>query len=173
MKASPTRYSGPSWSTPPVQAAPFAQEFDGMMIEHVPLGTLLDARQRLIGDIGALTVGAAAEFLLSVHDAEPDFELIGLRGALELPAIRWKLLNLGKLRDSDPEKRRAAPDSFTPVANDPERRLQSPMRGCRPGRNGSGRADGAGASIDAAQRLLRAFPKSGRRMFPLSRSSSR
>lgn len=75
-----------------------------MTIEHVPLGTLLGARQRLIGDIGALTVGAAAEFLLSVHDAEPDFELIGMRDAAELPAIRWKLLNLRKLMDSNPEK---------------------------------------------------------------------
>lgn len=82
----------------------FAQEFDGMTIEHVPLETLLGARERLIGDIGTRTAGAAAEFLLSVHDAEPDFELIGLRDAAELPAIRWKLLNLRKLRDSNPEK---------------------------------------------------------------------
>jgi len=82
----------------------FAQEFDGMTIEHVPLETLLAARERLIGDIGALTVGAAAEFLLSIHDAEPDFELIGLPDALELPAIKWKLLNLRKLRHGNPEK---------------------------------------------------------------------
>lgn len=82
----------------------FVREFDGMTIEHVPLDTLLAARERLIGDIGARTAGAAAEFLLSVHDAEPDFELIGLPEAIELPAIKWKLLNLRKLRDSNPEK---------------------------------------------------------------------
>lgn len=82
----------------------FAQEFDGMTIEHVSLDILLAARERLIGDIGALTVGPAADFLLSIHDAEPDFELIGLPDALELPAIKWKLLNLRKLRDGNPEK---------------------------------------------------------------------
>lgn len=82
----------------------FAREFDGMTIEHVSLDTLLAARERLIGEIGARTAGAAAEFLLSVHDAEPDFGLIGLQEAIELPAIKWKLLNLRKLRDSNPEK---------------------------------------------------------------------
>jgi hypothetical protein len=82
----------------------FAQEFDGMTIEHVPLETLLGARERLIDDIGAHTAGAAAEFLMSVHDAEPDFELIGLPDAAELPAIRWKLLNLRKLMERNPQK---------------------------------------------------------------------
>ncbi|WNO54119.1 nucleotidyl transferase AbiEii/AbiGii toxin family protein [Stakelama saccharophila] len=82
----------------------FAQEFDGMTIEHVPLATLLAARERLIEDIGARATGAAAEFLLSVHDAEPDFGLIGLPDAAQLPAIKWKLLNLRKLKDANPEK---------------------------------------------------------------------
>lgn len=82
----------------------FAQEFDGMTIEHVPLETLLGARERLIGDLQARTAGAAAEFLLSVHDAEPDFGLIDLPAAAELPAIRWKLLNLRKLMEQNPQK---------------------------------------------------------------------
>lgn len=82
----------------------FIQEFDGMTIEHVPLETLLGVRERLIDDIGTRTVGAAAEFLLSAHDAEPDFGLIGLPAAAELPAIRWKLLNLGKLMEQNPRK---------------------------------------------------------------------
>lgn len=82
----------------------FAQEFEGMTIEHVPLETLLAARERLIDDIGARTTGAAAEFLLSVHDGEPEFGLIGLPAAAELPAIRWKLLNLRKLMIQNPQK---------------------------------------------------------------------
>jgi len=49
-----------------------------------------DIRQRLTGDIAA--------FLLSLHDAEPDFALIGLPKAAQLPAIRWKLRNLEKLK---------------------------------------------------------------------------
>ena len=82
----------------------FAQEFDGMTIEHVGLETLLDARARLIEDIRARITGAAGEFLLSVHDADPNFDLIGLPVAADLPAIRWKLLNLRKLIDRNPQK---------------------------------------------------------------------
>ena len=58
-----------------------------------------DITSRLHGDIAA--------FLLSLHDAEPDFELIGLPEAANLPAVGWKLVNLMKLRDSDPVKHAA------------------------------------------------------------------
>lgn len=82
----------------------FAQEFDGMTIEHVPLQTLLAARDRLMNDVANRTSGTAAQFLLSLHDGEPDFGLIGHSAAADLPAIRWKLLNLRKLRDGNPDK---------------------------------------------------------------------
>jgi hypothetical protein len=82
----------------------FVLEFEGMTIEHVPLETLLAARERLIGDIRGRTDGAAAEFLLSLHDAQPDFSLIGLPEAANLPAVRWKLVNLRKLMAQNPEK---------------------------------------------------------------------
>ena len=82
----------------------FAHEFDGMTIEHVPLETLFAARERLIEDIRVRTNGPAAEFLLSLHDAQPDFSLIGLSEAADLPAVRWKLMNLRKLMAANPEK---------------------------------------------------------------------
>ncbi|MCP1469362.1 hypothetical protein J3E64_001037 [Sphingobium sp. OAS761] len=82
----------------------FAQEFDGMTIEHVPLQTLLAARDRLFRDVADRATGGAAEFLLSLHDGEPDFGLVGHPAAADLPAIKWKLLNLRKLRDSNPQK---------------------------------------------------------------------
>lgn len=82
----------------------FAREFDGMTIEHVPLQTLLAARERLMHDVADRTSGTAADFLLSLHDGEPDFGLIGHPAAADLPAIKWKLLNLRKLRDGNPEK---------------------------------------------------------------------
>lgn len=82
----------------------FAQEFDGMTVEHVSLARLLAVRERLIQDVRARITVPAAEFLLSVHDGDPKFELIGLPAAANLPAIRWKLINLEKLRDRNPEK---------------------------------------------------------------------
>jgi hypothetical protein len=39
-----------------------------------------------------------------LHDGEPDFEAIGLPQAAKLPAVRWKLLNIMKLKEQNPEK---------------------------------------------------------------------
>ena len=45
-----------------------------------------------------------AGFLLSLHDAAPDFGRIGLPEAGSLPAVRWKVINLEKLKRADPKK---------------------------------------------------------------------
>ena len=82
----------------------FAQEFDGMTIDHVPLEKLLEARERLVKDIQSRLTGTAADFLLSVHDGEPKFDLIGLPSAAELPAIRWKLINIDRLKAQNAKK---------------------------------------------------------------------
>lgn len=82
----------------------FAHEFDGMTVEHVPLETLLAARERLVREIQSHLPGAAADFLLSVHDGVPDFNSIGLPAAADLPAIRWKLLNLERLKKENAKK---------------------------------------------------------------------
>ncbi len=58
----------------------------------------------LYADIRSRLEGRIAAFLLSLHDAEPDFGLIGLPEAAKLPAVRWKLLNLEKLRQANPRK---------------------------------------------------------------------
>ena len=69
-----------------------------------------DIRGRLSGDIAAFLLsrysGAAIGRYCSfpVHDANPDFNLIGLPGAANLPAIRWKLINLEKLKGDNPGK---------------------------------------------------------------------
>ena len=55
-------------------------------------------------DIIAKLDDKARRFLLSLHDGEPDFAAIGLPQAAELPAVRWKLLNLQKLKEHNPTK---------------------------------------------------------------------
>ena len=68
---------------------------------------LLDTRRRLHADIGSRLNGDVAAFLLSLHDAEPDFRLIDLPRAADLPAVRWKLINLEKLKQANPRKHMA------------------------------------------------------------------
>jgi hypothetical protein len=84
--------------------ASHATEFEGMTNVAVPLAALADARTRLIADIKARLDDPARRFLLSLHDAEPDFGLIGLAQAADLPAVRWKLQNLARLKRENPAK---------------------------------------------------------------------
>ena len=82
-------------------------EFAGMARHGASPEELLETGQRLHADIRSRLKGEKAAFLLSLHDAEPDFGLIGLADAMVLPAVRWKLINLKRLRQSDPEKHMA------------------------------------------------------------------
>lgn len=82
----------------------FVKEFEGMTIETVSLDDLKAARARLMTDIRARLDEKAMRFLLSLHNGEPDFEAIGLPQAADLPAVRWKLLNLQKLKEQNPAK---------------------------------------------------------------------
>ena len=82
----------------------YTEEFVGMTREEVALSDLETARTRLIADIRSRLTGKSAAFLMSLHDAEPDFALIDLPQAERLPAIQWKLLNLRRLKAENPAK---------------------------------------------------------------------
>lgn len=81
-------------------AAQYDEQFVGMTVTPVGLNVLLDARRRLIDAIESRArQDDARNFLLGFHALEPDFNTIGLPDSLaELPAVRWKLLNLERLR---------------------------------------------------------------------------
>lgn len=82
----------------------FVKEFEGMTVEPVSLDDLKAARSRMTTDILAKLDDKAMNFLLSLHDGEPDFGAIGLPQAAELPAVRWKLVNLQRLKEQNPTK---------------------------------------------------------------------
>ena len=86
---------------------PYLREFSGMTRERVDLEQLVATRTRLRDDIRARLDVEAAKFLLSLHDAQPDFSVIGLPQSAELPAVRWKLQNLERLIEENPEKHAA------------------------------------------------------------------
>ena len=82
----------------------YKDEFVGMTRRSVELDELHAARSHLIKDIQSRLGGSIAEFLVGLQAGKPDFELLGLSAASELPAVRWKLLNLNRLIEKDPEK---------------------------------------------------------------------
>ncbi len=83
---------------------PFAQEFVGMTTIPVTVEELAETRSKLLADINARLDEKARKFLIGLHDGAPDFDAIGLPQAANLPAVRWKLLNLKKLIAENPEK---------------------------------------------------------------------
>ena len=93
--------------TTPIREDLYDEKFVGMTREPVSREALADAGRRLHAEIGSRLHGNIATLLLSLHDAEPDFGLLGLPEAADLPAVRWKLVNLQRLRDTNPGKHAA------------------------------------------------------------------
>lgn len=82
----------------------YRNEFEGMTVEPLSLDELEATRDRLFASMRELLDDNAKSFLLSLHDADPDFDAIGYPRAIELPAVQWKLQNLRRLREADADK---------------------------------------------------------------------
>jgi hypothetical protein len=80
----------------------FAREFDGMTDKAVKLDELITVREELIAGIVGGMPPSHREFLLSFERGQPDWKLLGIANAADLPAVKWRQLNLDKLT---PEKR--------------------------------------------------------------------
>ncbi len=92
-------------SAPRDFAVVFDAQFRGMTTEPVTAEQLLAARATLLGRISQLLDAKAREFLESVEREAPDFGLIGLPQAADLPGVLRKLQNLARRspakRDAD------------------------------------------------------------------------
>lgn len=77
-------------------AATFDAHFRGMTTQPVSAEALLENRQRLLAHVSAWLDEPSCAFLRSVEEEQPDFRLIGFPHAVELPAVRRKLRNLGQ-----------------------------------------------------------------------------
>ena len=75
-----------------------------MTVDAVSVAELEHERVRLIEDVQSRLTGNAAQFLRTLVEGEPDFDAIDLASAADLPAVQWKLQNILKLRDTNPEK---------------------------------------------------------------------
>lgn len=75
----------------------YKRGFEGMIHDSVTLDELLKALEVLIAEIVAKMPEQHKRFLISVKRGEPDWALLDLPGAKDLPAVRWKLENLAKL----------------------------------------------------------------------------
>lgn len=78
-------------------SAIYAGEFANMAETDVSLEELLAVRERLVELIHQGLTEGEKGFLRSFKNREPDWVLLGLEGVSELPAIKWKQINLAKM----------------------------------------------------------------------------
>jgi predicted nucleotidyltransferase component of viral defense system len=83
-------------------AAEFRSQFVGMTRDPVELDTLLAARTRLKEELPKRLSERHRQFLTGLARAEPDWSLLRCEHAAELPALRWKLMNLATFRGRRP-----------------------------------------------------------------------
>ena len=85
----------------------FEREFVGMTVSDTSLEMLLATREQLVAEISSRLDETSKVFLRSFHTFRPDWNLIGSPAIRNLPAIRWKLMNLERLQTENPEKYQA------------------------------------------------------------------
>jgi len=82
----------------------YENSFKGMTTEPVELKALVSARERMIAELNVGLDAAEREFLLSLARNAPNWDLLGIEHLEQLPGIRWKLENLGRLAKTNPKK---------------------------------------------------------------------
>ncbi len=93
-------------------SAIYAGEFANMAETYVPLEELVAVRERLVELIHQRLTDSEKGFLLSFKNREPDWALLELDDVSDLPAIKWKQINLAKMPD---DKHKLALDKLKEV----------------------------------------------------------
>jgi len=82
----------------------FENEFAGMARNPITLAELQRVRSKVKSELPAALTQGQRQFLLGLVSSEPDWTLMKCRHLSQLPAIKWKLQNLAKLKKSNPGK---------------------------------------------------------------------
>jgi predicted nucleotidyltransferase component of viral defense system len=76
--------------------------FEGMTEVAVPITILVETQRRLIDELIGQMPEKHRTFLLGFERGQPDWSLLGIPHAQDLPAVRWRQQNLDQLK---PERR--------------------------------------------------------------------
>lgn len=78
----------------------FETEFQGMTLEEVTCEDLEKTRSDLVSMIASGLTVPEKLFIVAVKEGKPQWNLIGIEGIENLPAVKWKLLNIGRMSPS-------------------------------------------------------------------------
>jgi len=84
-------------NTIPLQAV-FEQQFIGMSLQPVTVTELEKTRQQMLESITMHMTDEQKAFLISFKEGEPEWGRLAYPQTEELPAVRWKLQNIRKLK---------------------------------------------------------------------------
>ena len=83
----------------------FEKEFKGMIAENIPFEALEMTRHDLVAILREELTPDERKFIVSVKEGRPRWDLLALEGVKNLPAVKWKLLNISRM---DPAKHQKA-----------------------------------------------------------------
>jgi predicted nucleotidyltransferase component of viral defense system len=82
----------------------FEAEFRDMTLEEVTCEDLEKTREQLVSMITRELTIQEKQFIVSVKEGMPQWDLIGIEGVENLPAVKWKLLNISRMNPSKHKK---------------------------------------------------------------------
>ena len=82
----------------------FEAEFREMTLEEVTCEDLEKTREELVSMISRELTIQEKQFIVSVKEGMPQWDLIGIEGVENLPAVKWKLLNISRMNPSKHKK---------------------------------------------------------------------
>jgi hypothetical protein len=86
------------------QRKAFETQFTGMAFAPFSYEDYEVTRENLVREINARWTDADRSLLLGFKQGKPDWSLLSLENLSRLPAVQWKLLNILKLKQQNPEK---------------------------------------------------------------------
>ncbi len=75
----------------------YERQFTGMTFRDVEYEELVEIREKMIHTLNVTMREDEKDFLLSVKQGGPRWDLLPIKGIDQLPAIQWKLMNIRKM----------------------------------------------------------------------------
>ena len=85
-------------------ATVFEEQFRGMALRPVTLEDLTQARETMIALVQTNLTERHRQFLLTFKRGEPAWDLLGVPGAADLPAVQWNLVNVRRMTSAKREQ---------------------------------------------------------------------
>ena len=86
------------------QKETYTKQFSGMTAIDFSYEDFEETREKLVKTITEMLTDKDKRFLISFKKGEPDWSLFPVSEVEKLPAVQWKLHNINKLKEQNPDK---------------------------------------------------------------------